>query len=252
MARLNNTILHIQRSYPHIHIEVFLHKVDGLIDDYKLDIQHDVTVRIQDELSDRGIENVPVNLHLTTIFDHSIFEAFSRVIQKLIPGLGQLEAMLTNLCRTCRFDKAYLLDVNSKIYIATDHMHADTASYRICADYMDVLIDLKEVYGSWPRTQQWRDRLEQEPWLQPLEDQVACERAESAMVLSDAQRPIMLREVDRFLALIAVMKEGSYDKMPQINMNVDVAVKGLTQFFDIMKSKETMAAAAPPVHHRSG
>jgi Ras-related GTP-binding protein C/D len=182
-----------------------------------------------------------VNLHLTSIYDHSIFEAFSKVIQKLIPGLGQLEAMLTNLCRTCRFDKAYLLDINSKIYIATDDNHQDTASYGICSDYMDMVIDFNEVYGSWPRTQQWRERLEQEPWLQPLEDQVACKQAESTMVPSDAQRPIMLREVDRFLALIAIMKEGSYDRMPQINMNVDVAVKGLTQFFDITKSKETIS-----------
>ncbi|KAK5664239.1 hypothetical protein OQA88_455 [Cercophora sp. LCS_1] len=246
VARLNNTILHIQRSYPHINVEVFIHKVDGLSDDYKLDIQRDVTIRIQDELSDQGIENAPVNFHLTSIYNHSIFEAFSKVIQKLIPRLGQLEAMLTNLCRTCRFEKAYLFDVNTKIYIATDSTPEDMASYEICSDYVDVVIDFTEVYGSWPRTQQWRDRLEKEPWEQPLEDQVACEWAESGMVLADAQRPIMLRQVDRFLALVAIMKEGSYEKMPQINMNVDVVVKGLTEFFDITKPKE-IKAVAPPV-----
>ncbi|KAK0646499.1 Gtr1/RagA G protein conserved region-domain-containing protein [Cercophora newfieldiana] len=246
VARLNNTILNIQRSYPHINIEVFIHKVDGLSDDYKLDIQRDITIRIQDELSDQGIENAPVNFHLTSIYNHSIFEAFSKVIQKLIPRLGQLEAMLTNLCRTCRFEKAYLFDVNTKIYIATDSTPEDMASYEICSDYVDVVIDFTEVYGSWPRTQQWRDRLEQEPWQQPMEDQVACEWAESGMVLSDAQRPIMLREVDRFLALVAIMKEGSYEKMPQINMNVDVVVKGLTEFFDITKPKEAKVLSAPP------
>ncbi|KAK3943006.1 GTP-binding protein gtr2 [Diplogelasinospora grovesii] len=238
VARLNSTILHLQRGYPHINIEVFIHKVDGLSDDYKLDIQRDVTIRIQDELSDQGVENAPVNFHLTSIYNHSIFEAFSKVIQKLIPRLGQLEAMLTNLCRTCRFEKAYLFDVNTKIYIATDSTPEDMASYEICSDYVDVIIDFTEVYGSWPRSPQWRARLEQPPWNQSLEDQVACEWAESGLVLSDAQRPIMLREVDRFLALVAIMKEGSYDKMPQINMNVDVVVKGLTEFFDITKPKE--------------
>ncbi|KAK1750776.1 GTP-binding protein gtr2 [Echria macrotheca] len=243
VAQLNNTILHIQRSYPHINVEVFIHKVDGLSDDYKLDIQRDITIRIQDELSDEGIENAPVNFHLTSIYNHSIFEAFSKVIQKLIPRLGQLEAMLTNLCRTCRFEKAYLFDVNTKIYIATDSTPEDMASYEICSDFVDVVIDFTEVYGSWPRTQSWRARLEGEPWSQPVEDQVACELAEAGMVLSDAQRPIMLREVDRFLALVAIMKEGSYEKMPQINLNVDVVVKGLTEFFDITKPKEVKAAA---------
>ncbi|KAK4148607.1 hypothetical protein C8A00DRAFT_38818 [Chaetomidium leptoderma] len=243
VARLNSTILHLHRSYPHINIEVFIHKVDGLSDDYRLDIQRDVTIHIQDELSDQGVENAPVNFHLTSIYNHSIFEAFSKVIQKLIPRLGQLEAMLTNLCRTCRFEKAYLFDVNTKIYIATDSTPEDMASYEICSDYVDVIIDFTEVYGSWPRSEQWRDKLQGEPWAQPLDEQVACEWAESGMVLADARRPIMLREVDRFLALVAIMKEGSYDKMPQINMNVDVVVKGLTEFFEITKPKDVGGGA---------
>ena len=243
VRRLNTTILHLQRSYPHINIEVFIHKVDGLSDDYRLDIQRDITIRIQDELSDQGIENAPVNFHLTSIYNHSIFEAFSKVIQKLIPRLGQLEAMLTNLCRTCRFEKAYLFDVNTKIYIATDSTGPeDMASYEICSDFVDVIIDFTEVYGSWPRSREWRARLEGAPWHQPLEEQVACEWAESGMVLADARRPIMLREVDRFLALVAIMKEGSYEKMPQINMNMDVVVKGLTEFFEITKQKEVTGA----------
>ncbi|KAL1868657.1 hypothetical protein VTK73DRAFT_3573 [Phialemonium thermophilum] len=239
VARLNTTILHLQRGYPHINIEVFIHKVDGLSDDYKLDIQRDITIRIQDELSDQGIENAPVNFYLTSIYNHSIFEAFSKVIQKLIPRLGQLEAMLTSLCRTCRFEKAYLFDVNTKIYIATDSAPEDMASYEICSDYVDVIIDFTEVYGSWERSAAWRDRLQRPPWPPRLDDQVACPSAESGMVLSDARRPIMLREVDHFLALVAVMHDGSYERMPLINMNVDVAVQGLIDFFAITKPKDS-------------
>lgn len=41
VARLNITILSLQRTYPNINIEVFIHKVDGLSDDYKLDIQRE-------------------------------------------------------------------------------------------------------------------------------------------------------------------------------------------------------------------
>ncbi|CAJ2506851.1 Uu.00g080370.m01.CDS01 [Anthostomella pinea] len=237
VARLNVTILNLQRSYPNIKIEVFIHKVDGLSDDYKLDIQRDITIRIQDELSDHGFENAPVTFHLTSIYNHSIFEAFSKVIQKLIPRLGILEAMLTNLCRTCRFEKAYLFDVLSKIYIATDSAPADMASYEICSDYIDVIIDVTEVYGGWQRSPRYRENLEGPPWNQKLEDQVATNWAESCMVLSDGNKPIMLREVDKYLALVAIMKEDSYDKMPLVNMNVEVVVQGLKDFFEITKSK---------------
>lgn len=238
VARLNSTILNLQRNYPNIIIEVFIHKVDGLSDDYKLDIQRDITIRIQDELSDQGFENAPVTFHLTSIYNHSIFEAFSKVIQKLIPRLGQLEAMLTSLCRTCRFEKAYLFDVLSKIYIATDSAPADMASYEICSDYIDVMIDIIEVYGSWERSRGYRERLESAQGGQKLEDQVAYALAESSIVLADANKPIMLREVGKYLALVAIMKEDSYDKMPLVNMNVDVVVQGLTEFFEITKSKK--------------
>ncbi|ERT01624.1 uncharacterized protein SPSK_07482 [Sporothrix schenckii 1099-18] len=237
VARLNNTILNVQRNYPNINIEVFVHKVDGLSDDFKMEIHRDIMIRVQDELSDQGFENAPVNFHLTSIYDHSIFEAFSKVIQKLIPRLGQLEAMLTSLCRTCRFEKVYLFDVLSKIYIATDSTPAEMASYEVCSDFIDGIIDITEVYGSWARPDAYHQRLEAEQH-QPLADQIACPWAESCIVLADGSKPILLREVDKYLALVAVMKEGSYDKIPLININVDVVVKGLTEFFKITKQKK--------------
>ena len=145
--------------------------------------------------------------------------------------------MLTNLCRTCRFEKAYLFDVVSKIYIATDSAPADMASYEICSDYIDVIIDITEVYGGWPRSRAYAERLEGPPWHQPLEDQVAANCAESCMVLADGSRPIVLREVDKYLALVAIMKEDSYGKMPLVNLNVETVVQGLKEFFEITKPK---------------
>ena len=88
--------------------------------------------------------------HLTSIYDHSIFEAFSKVIQKLIPQLPTLEALLNSLCSTCHIEKAYLFDIMSKIYIATDTSPTDIGSYEICSDYIDVVIDVSEIYG-WDR-----------------------------------------------------------------------------------------------------
>jgi len=235
--RLNSTILNLQPSYPNVNIEVFIHKVDGLSDDYKLDIQRDIMQRIQDELSDHGVENAPINFHLTSIYNHSIFEAFSKVIQKLIPHLPTLEALLNNCCRMSGFEKAYLFDVLSKIYIATDSSPVDMPSYEICSDYIDVIVDISEIYG-WNRPQSYIDMLEGPPWNKKLEDQVACKEAESCIVLTDGRRPIMLREVNKYLALVAVMKEGSYNKMPAITLNVETTVKGLIQAFEITKQRK--------------
>lgn len=147
LSRLHSTIIAIQRTYPIINIEVFIHKVDGLSDEYKLDTQRDIMQRTQDELSDAGLDNVQVSYHLTSIYDHSIFEAFSKVIQKLIPQLGTLENLLNMLCLNSGIEKAFLFDVLSKIYIATDSSPVDVQSYEICSDYIDVIVDVSEIYG---------------------------------------------------------------------------------------------------------
>lgn len=99
------------------------------------------------------------SFYLTSIYDHSIFEAFSKVVQKLIKQLPTLENLLNTLnsvraggftpllCSTLRLhhvlttralttrprssavrpapqhsgiEKSFLFDVVSKIYIATD------------------------------------------------------------------------------------------------------------------------------------
>lgn len=232
--RLNITILNLQQTYPNINVEVFIHKCDGVSDDYKLDVQRDIIQRIQDELSDNGFENAPITFHLTSIYDHSIFEAFSQVIQKLIPHLATLEAMLNDLCRSCRFEKAYLFDVLSKIYIATDSTPMDMMSYEICSDYIDVIVDISEIYG-WERSPEYIASLEGEPYNKKLEDQVGCKDAESTMVLVEQKRPIMLREVNKYLALVAILREGSYEKMPMITQNVETTVHGFQEVFKITK-----------------
>ena len=108
---LNRIVLTVSYAYkmnPKIHFEVFIHKVDGLSDDYKIgklfnsltssDTQRDILQRLTDEFTDAGLEAVYLSFYLTSIYDHSIFEAFSKVTQKLISQLPTLESLLNILC----------------------------------------------------------------------------------------------------------------------------------------------------------
>lgn len=47
-------------------------------------------------------------------------------------------------------EKAFLFDVVSKIYIATDSSPVDMQSYELCCDMIDVVIDVSCIYGSVP------------------------------------------------------------------------------------------------------
>jgi Ras-related GTP-binding protein C/D len=177
--RLNQTILYLQDNYPSINVEVFIHKVDGLSDDFRNETYQHIEQRVQDELEDAGHQGAAVYFHQTSIYDHSIFEAFSKVIQKLIPELPTLEALLTSLCANCKIEKAYLFDVLSKIYIASDTSPTDIGSYEICSDYIDVVVDISEIYG-WDRSEMYgpdpNDMGDEEVGNQDAESVIIMER----------------------------------------------------------------------------
>ena len=146
---LTNLSMIIEYAYkvnPKIHIEVLIHKIDGLSEDYRIDAQRDIMQRTGDELLDLGLEGVQVSFYLTSIFDHSIYEAFSRIVQKLVPELPSLENMLDNLVAHSCIDKVFLFDVNSKIYVATDSSPVDIQTYEVCAEFIDITIDLDDLY----------------------------------------------------------------------------------------------------------
>ena len=140
---------------PNIVIEVFINKVDGelfLSDESKYDCRRDIMTQVTDELTDAGVspDNVHIRYHLTSIYDHSIYEALSRVVQRLIPQLPTLENLLNVLVSTCSMEKAYLFDVVSKLYISTDPGPVDMQSVELCSDMIDVVLDVSGIYGLGP------------------------------------------------------------------------------------------------------
>lgn len=94
LAKLNKTVLKAYEINKLIKFEVFIHKVDGINDDLKMETQRDIHQRASDDLADAGYEQIHFSFHLTSIYDYSIFEAFSKVVQKLIPQLPKLENLL--------------------------------------------------------------------------------------------------------------------------------------------------------------
>ncbi|KAH1498301.1 hypothetical protein LV164_006209 [Aspergillus fumigatus] len=217
VARLNRTILTVQQYYPNINIEVFIHKVDGLSDEYRTDTFQDIVQRISDELSDAGYENAPVHYYLTSIYDYSVFEAFSKVIQKLIPNLSTLENLINTLANNCGFEKTYLFDVLSKIYIASDTRPVDMSCYEMCSDYIDVIVDVSELY-SWDH-----------PDRKPKGDQI--QEAESHVVLHD-ETMIHLMEMNKYLCLVSVIRNPeAKEKKGLIDMNCRTFQEALNDVF---------------------
>lgn len=218
LPRLVETIIMVYKVNPRIHFEVFLHKVDGdlMPDEIKLERQQSIQSYVSTELSDINGGDILVSYYLTSIYDHSALEAFSKVVQKLVDQLPILNSLLDRLIDSCVIEKSYLLDVFTKLYIATDSNPMDPHTYELCSDLVDVVIDVSCIYGL----------SEEDGAAIPYDqDSSSAIRLNSGMVL-------YLREVSKYLALVCVIREEYFSKRSLLDFNIDCFRKSLE---DVLK-----------------
>lgn len=231
LTNLSTIIEYAYKVNPSIHIEVLIHKIDGLLEDYRIDAQRDIMQRTGDELLDLGLEGVQVSFYLTSIFDHSIYEAFSRIVQKLVPELPSLENMLDNLVAHSSIDKVFLFDVNSKIYVATDSSPVDIQTYEVCAEFIDITIDLDDLYVDG--------------------DASKSDEVKSISYLANGS-VLYLKQMIRGLALVALIRNdddgagSASSRMDElltvIDHNVGLFKKSLMRMWASLKFKQTPTA----------
>ncbi|CAI4520214.1 BDN_1c_G0021470.mRNA.1.CDS.1 [Saccharomyces cerevisiae] len=222
---ITNLAMIIEYAYkvnPSINIEVLIHKVDGLSEDFKVDAQRDIMQRTGEELLELGLDGVQVSFYLTSIFDHSIYEAFSRIVQKLIPELSFLENMLDNLIQHSKIEKAFLFDVNSKIYVSTDSNPVDIQMYEVCSEFIDVTIDLFDLYKA-PVLRNSQKSSDKGNVINPRNELQNVSQLANGVI-------IYLRQMIRGLALVAIIRPNGTDMescLTVADYNIDIFKKGL-------------------------
>ena len=219
LAQLQSTIAAAYAINPGISFEVFVHKVDGFSDDQRIEAQREIQQQLLEELAAVRLQLAKVNFHLTSIYDNSVFEAFSKVVQALIPQLPTLEMLLDAFVAANRIEKAFLFDTVSKIYIATDSSPVDAQSYELCADMIDVVIDVSGVYVA-----------KGEPPI-AAEAQPALENSKCVITLSNGSA-LFLRDVSRSLALVCLLKDTVLLQQGLLEYNCNAF---RTSLFDLFK-----------------
>ncbi|GAX19932.1 Ras-related GTP-binding protein C/D [Fistulifera solaris] len=256
LQSLTSTVTAALQVNPNTAIEVFINKVDGelfLSDESKYDCRRDVMTQVTDELAEAGVspDSISIRYHLTSIYDHSIYEALSRVVQRLIPQLPTLENLLNVMVSTCSMEKAYLFDVVSKLYISTDTGPADMQSVELCSDMIDVVLDVSGIYGLGPSHEAIRaaanaakgkdksessavaaDTLTSEVPAGDLEEEIVDQDSaydnESASVIRLSNGMVLyLKEVDTMLALVCITRSENFRRKGLINYNIGCLKRAL-------------------------
>ncbi|CAB5184499.1 unnamed protein product [Rhizophagus irregularis] len=214
LNRLHQTVLRAHEKNKNLTFEVFIHKVDALSDEFKIDTQRDIQQRTTDELADVGLENLPT-----------------------------LENLLNILCANSGIEKAFLFDVNSKIYIATDSSPVDMQTYEICSDMIDVIIDISEIYGRTTSFHQINDELYGDDQTQVETNGKAGNYGTTTDTANDAASLIKLnngmvlclRGVNRFLALVCLLRSDNFEKHGLIDYNFQCFKQAIAEVFELKR-----------------
>ncbi|KAH8100951.1 Gtr1/RagA G protein Gtr2 [Cristinia sonorae] len=150
IAKLVDCVVAVYQENPNMNLEVFVHKGDALSEDYKWENFRHIQSRVLDELIDVSpeYEQINMNFHLTSIYDHSLREAFSKVLQRLVDSLPAYEELINVFCANSQSSKAFLFDTKSRLYIATDNSPVDPQDFGLCSDYLQMLNAFGPLYRS--------------------------------------------------------------------------------------------------------
>lgn len=211
LPKLAETISLAHTINPNINFEVFLHKVDGdfMSEEAKADRKQSIQNFVMSELADKN-GDVLVSYYLTSIYDHSALEAFSKVVQKLVPQLPTLNSLLDILIACCNVEKSFIVDVITKLYIATDSNPVDAHTYELCSDLLDVVIDVSFIYGV-------------------PDGQTAYDEGSTSAIRLDNNMVLYLRQVSDYLALVCILHEDHFTKRSLLDYNIDVFRGSLSQ-----------------------
>jgi len=207
------------KSNPKIEFQVLIHKSDGDSSASGADRQRTISEALNEQLR-RLKMDLQMSFYQTSIYDHSIFEAFSKIVQKLIPQLPFLENLLDGLSARCDISKAFLFDVLSKIYIATDSNPFDMKTYELCSDMFDVVVDISCIYGMDAEKSETS----------------AFDSSSNSLIRLNNGYILYLHEVGKFLALVCLMKEKSFSKSGLVEFNI-MCFKSAIQELLSVKSK---------------
>lgn len=205
----------VHSSNPRCLFEVFIHKVDGDMfanEDEKLGIQS----KISASLRSQNVVPEP-SYHLTSIYDLSIFESLSKVIQKVTPQVPFLQKLLDGLAENCNMRKVYLMDVMTKLYIASDSNPADSVSYELCSDVIDVVIDMSCIYGFEQNQQDYNE---------------VFDRKSTSMIKLERGVNLCLREIHQMIALVCIVKEDEFERQGLIEYNIDCFRQGAQKILE--------------------
>jgi Ras-related GTP-binding protein A/B len=111
----------IEENSPDARIFVLVHKMDLVAEEDRDAILEDRKRLIGDSCASCGVENF--QCFGTSIWDETLYKAWSEIVTNLIPNISLLESQLNKFCRICDADEVVLFE--RATFLVISHAQAD-------------------------------------------------------------------------------------------------------------------------------
>ncbi|ESL09509.1 small GTPase [Trypanosoma rangeli SC58] len=251
-ARLIDTVCAAYRYNPELSVEVFIHKVDALSEDHQADLLASLQRHVELEAKQRLESAVPlrVNFNLTSIYDHSVFQAFSLVVQKLIkPQSPYITELLQMLNSNSNVDLSYLFLSRSKIFLAVDERsRAKLRTYDLCSDAIEVMMKMSQIYAPYTKERQEKsydttsttavtgatdaaaNGLENAHCVESVEAAVGA--GANAVIKISSDDYIYVKELPNSLTVVLMAQKECFRNRTLIDHNISVFYKAACDIFN--------------------
>jgi Ras-related GTP-binding protein C/D len=234
VKRLIESVVRIHKIKPTLCVEVFMHKIDSLNEGQQSDLLRRVRSQVHEGVTAR-IEHkreaaLPVNYHLTSIFDSSVFEAFSHVVQHLIVQRGHIASLLELLNTQCKLQHSFLFDLQTRLCLASTgspHVRDGSQVYELCSDFVEMVKSLQTLYGS-----------NDDGPSGPAPPAYYDDTFRSEVRLQDGE-VLKMRVLTKSLIFVAVTQQPDPGIAPIVDHNIDVLRDAVAKMFRIDVPRES-------------
>lgn len=194
-----------------VRFEVLIHKIDGLHEADRFEHHSNIQRRVHTMLYECGIKDPLIKFYLTSIYDHSAHDAFSKIVQNQMRQLRALENMLDLVTASTQLDKIFVCDISNKIFLASDTKPIETQLSELCCDVVDVYTDISSIYGKSHS---------------PVLDSMSYCTIELSIGLV-----LYLKDINPTTALICILKKESKTHEAFMEVNLNILKKNIQELF---------------------
>ena len=232
MDYFKNNILPILNKYPSISLYIFIHKIDNYNCNSILQSQYNEEAKqIQSQIEQQMYpifdeDKLKNKLFITSIYDSTLIEAFSNILQNILPQNENLCILLSNL----GIKNSYIFDMNNKFCIAKDvEIGKDNENmFEICINMINFVIEMSHIYDE--NDDEKIIDVDDDNFDEDMEYQLEIKNFKNG--IPDSKSIVAFYYIFTNLTLIFIIKKKDFEKNKiSIEGNVNIIRQGIKKIF---------------------